>query len=478
LIRENYLSTKHLRAIVLDEADTLLNFGDNPEVEWLLDGMPNDYQLVLASATINKRVEKFVGEVMELEVGEEGYVVVAGGDSSDNGGFIFDDGISMDGEQERDINLAVDVEGEFDSEPNGSNQSSTPVVRHWSMPASPTSRIALTSDLIITLTPRRGIVFVPTKAEVESVSQELAERLTAKDVSVHILHGDMVQQARSRTMNAFRDDSATVTRILIATDVAARGLDLPAVDLVLQYGVPRKTGKDGTYDSELYIHRTGRAGRFGNTRSADAILLYDRTQGETATINKLGEEMESLHGIVIAPRQLPSPGEVMDASYERVMRLCDGFGTGTQSLVHYFAEKLSADLIEPIGEAAGSGRSENELFLIRRLATAMASLSGLDDVVPARSLLTADPGDRTIRVWNDSCDSGNPLSPSEVTKLVKSLGSGKLGRVSTCADGSVIFDLGARKADLLLESAANEANVGGGGWHFDMPGSLPTMPQT
>ncbi len=433
--------------IVLDEADTLLNFGDNPEVEWLLDGMPNDYQLVLASATINKRVEKFVGEVMELEVGEEGYVVVAGGDSSDNGGFIFDDGISMDGEQERDMNLAVDVEGEFDSEPNGSNQSSTPVVRHWSIPASPTSRIALTSDLIITLTPRRGIVFVPTKAEVESVSQELAERLTAKDVSVHILHGDMVQQARSRTMNAFRDDSATVTRILIATDVAARGLDLPAVDLVLQYGVPRKTGKDGTYDSELYIHRTGRAGRFGNTRSADAILLYDRTQGETATINKLGEEMESLHGIVIAPRQLPSPSEVMDASYERVMRLCDG-------------------------------RSENELFLIRRLATAMASLSGLDDVVPARSLLTADPGDRTIRVWNDSCDSGNPLSPSEVTKLVKSLGSGKLGRVSTCADGSVIFDLGARKADLLLESAANEANVGGGGWHFDMPGSLPTMPQT
>ena len=308
LIRENFLSTKHLRSIVLDEADTLLNFGDNPEVEWLLDGMLNDYQLVLASATVNKRVEKFVGEVMELEVGEEGYVVVGVGDSSDNGGFIIDDGIAMDGAQEIDTNLDVNIEvhakssGEFDSEPNGSNQSSTPVVRHWSMPASPTSRIALTSDLIITLTPRRGIVFVPTKAEVESVAQELAERLTAKDFSVHILHGDMVQQARSRTINAFRDDSARITRILIATDVAARGLDLPAVDLVLQYGVPRKTGKDGTYDSELYIHRTGRAGRFGNTRSADAIVLYDRTQGETATLNKLGEEMEHLHGIVIANR--------------------------------------------------------------------------------------------------------------------------------------------------------------------------------
>lgn len=441
MIRENYLSTKHLRSIVLDEADTLLNFGDNPEVEWLLDGMVNDYQLVLASATVNKRVEKFVGEIMELEVGGEGYVVVGRGDSSDNRGIISDDGIAMDGAQGIDTNLDDDIEvhaesrGEFDSEKNCSDQSKNPTVRHWSMPASPTSRITLTSDLIITMTPRRGIVFVPTKAEVESVAQELTER-SAKDVSVHILHGDMVQQARSRTINAFRDDSASVTRILIATDVAARGLDLPAVDLVVQYGVPRKTGKDGTYDSELYIHRTGRAGRFGNTRAADAVLLYDRTQGETATLNKLVDEMEHLHSIVIAPRQLPSPSEVMDASYERVMRLCDGFGTGSQSLVHYFAEKLSGDLIQSNGERSESGPSDNELFFIHRLATAMASLSGLDDVVPARSLLTADPGDRTIRVWNESYDTTNPLSPSEVTKLVKSLGSGKLGRISTCNDGS------------------------------------------
>ena len=61
-------------------------------------------------------------------------------------------------------------------------------------------------------------------------------------------------------------------------------LDLPAVDLVVQFGVPRMTGKDGTFDSELYIHRTGRAGRFGNLRTADAIVLYDRTQGEATTL--------------------------------------------------------------------------------------------------------------------------------------------------------------------------------------------------
>lgn len=452
LIRDNYLSTKHIRSIVLDEADALLNFGDNPEVEWLLDGMTNDYQLILASATINKRVEKFVSEVMELEVGEKGYLVV--------------DGFTND---DRDITINGKIE----------NQCETPTVRHWSMPSSPASRITLTSDLIITLTPRRGIVFVPTKVEAESVAQELSERLSANDVSIHILHGDMVQQARSRTISAFRENSARITtRILIATDVAARGLDLPAIDLVLQYGVPRKTGKDGTYDSELYIHRTGRAGRFGNTRSADAIVLYDRTQGESTTLNKLGEEMKDLHSIVIMPRQLPSPCEVMDASYERVMRLCTDFGTGTPNLVRYFAGKLSDEMKANTGGTITSASSnDNEMFLIHRLATAMASLSGLDDVVPPRSLLTADSGDRTIRVWSDSCDSSNPLSPSEVTKLVKSLGSGKLGRMTTCEDGSVVFDLGSRKAELLLETAAND-DTNLSGWHFEIPFTLPTLTLT
>jgi superfamily II DNA/RNA helicase len=483
LIRENYLSTKYIRSIVLDEADTLLNFADNPEVEWLLDGMTNDYQLILASATINKRVEKFVSEVMELEVGEEGYLVVDTpyGDDDHGGLFTNDDDITIDGKSEKHLD-DVDMEvGQVESSGiNTAYQLETPTVRHWSMPSSPASRITLTSDLLITLAPRRGIVFVPTKAEVESVAQELSERLSANDVSIHILHGDMVQQARSRTIRAFRDDSARIitTRILIATDVAARGLDLPAIDLVLQYGVPRKTGKDGTYDSELYIHRTGRAGRFGNTRSADAIVLYDRTQGESTTLNKLREEMKDLHSIVIMPRQLPSPSEVMDASYERVMRLCTDFGTGTPNLVRYFAGKLSDEMkANNGGETTTSSSSDNAMFLIHRLATAMASLSGLDDVVPPRSLLTADPGDRTIRVWSDSCDANNPLSPSEVTKLVKSLGSGKLGKISTCEDGSVVFDLGSRKAELLLESAAanDDTKLVESGWHFEIPVSLPTL---
>ncbi|KAL7546905.1 hypothetical protein ACHAWF_016439 [Thalassiosira exigua] len=423
--------------------------------------MENDYQLVLASATVNKRVERFVEDVMELAVGERGYVVLdADGSAS-----------AINGENENLGGVEEDPSRETASAPKSSDNK--PVVNHWSMAAGAASRIGLTSDLIITISPRRGIIFVPSKAEAEGVAQELMERLsTASDVSVHILHGDMMQAARSRTINAFSADTTKMARILVATDVASRGLDLPAVDLVLQYGVPRRNGKDGTCDFELYTHRTGRAGRFGSTRSADAILLYDRSQGEQTTLGKLQEEMNRHRNVDIIPRQLPSPSEVMKASYDRAAFRCEEFGrhvhsdVDSQSLIKYFSDRLSDDL------SCHAGASEKETILMKRLATAMAALSGLDGSVPPRSLLTADHRDRTIRVWNNSSNSSNPLSPPEVTKVLKALGSGKLGRISITRDGSAVLDLASKKAERLLKHAAADDDLLASGWHFEMPASL------
>ena len=472
LIREGFLSTSYVRSIVLDEGDLLLNFQDNSEVEWLLEGMRNDYQLVLASATINKLVETFVGEVMELEVGEEGYVNMVDEYATTN-----DDGVETD-------DIGFEIEGATEE-----RSTQEEVVRHWSMAASARDRTALVSDLIITSAPRRGIIFVPSKAEVEVVAQELTERLSStNDVSVHVLHGDMVQAARSRTIVAFRGDNTETTptqtnmsRILVATDVASRGLDIPTVDLVLQYGVPRKNGKDGTFDSELFIHRTGRAGRFGSTRTADTILLYDRSQGEGSTLKGLQDEMIRLRGAEILPKTLPSPGEVMNAAYQRALQRFEkfdkegeGYDREKQDLVQYFENRLMKDVLV---EHSDSGPSQTESLLMKRLAAAMAALSGLEEIVPPRSLLTANPSDRTIRVWNDSCSRSNPLSPPEVTKLVKELGSGKLGRISICEDGSAVFDLSRSKAKRLLQNADNnEMSSLVGGWQFELPESLSAIP--
>ena len=468
LIREGYLTTSHVRSIVLDEGDILLNFQDNPEVEWLLEGMRNDYQLVLASATINKRVESFVGEVMELEVGEEGYVNMVDDEATTD-----DSGIETD-------DVGFEVEG-------ASEEQTSQEVRHWSMAASARDRTALASDIIITSAPRRGIIFVPSKAEVEVVAQELTERLSsANDVSVHVLHGDMVQAARSRTIVAFRGDTesmptqSNMSRILVATDVASRGLDIPTVDLVIQYGVPRKNGKDGTFDSELFIHRTGRAGRFGSTRTADTIMLYDRSQGEGTTLKGLQEEMKRLRGVDILQKALPSPGEVMNSAYHRALQRFEKFDTDgeddreKQNLVQYFEKRLMQDVLL---DKSDTEPSPTESLLMKRLAAAMAALSGLEEVVPPRSLLTANPSDRTIRVWNDSCSRSNPLSPPEVTKLVKALGSGKLGRISICEDGSAVFDLSSSKAKRLMQNAGEEEmSALVEGWHFEMPESLSAIP--
>ena len=253
--------------------------------------------------------------------------------------------------------------------------------------------------------------------------------------------------------------------------------------MVLQFGIPRKTGKDGTYDSELYIHRTGRAGRFGNTYTADVIVLYDRARGEGTTLTKLQEEMRRLWGVEILPRTLPSPREVMEASYERAFWRCKEFqrraeneedGEGTRHLVQFFMDKLFDDF-DSIDDDSEVDHNGKETLLLRKLATAMAALSGLEEAVPPRSLLTADPRDRTIRAWTESCNRTNPLSPPEVTQVVKALGSGKLGRIYICEDGSAVFDLGTKRAEQLLKKSAEEEWLKSSGWYFEIPSSLPPI---
>ncbi|OEU14573.1 DEAD-domain-containing protein, partial [Fragilariopsis cylindrus CCMP1102] len=117
-------------------------------------------------------------------------------------------------------------------------------------------------------------IFVPTKSETESVAAFLSDKSSGA-MKIRILHGDMSQSARSRCIALIREESSSSSRqqqsqqqkqqqvgqILVATDVASRGLDLPNVDLVVQYGLPKIAGKDGTISPELYAHRTGRTGR-------------------------------------------------------------------------------------------------------------------------------------------------------------------------------------------------------------------------
>ena len=406
LMREGFLSTESVESIVLDEADVLLNFEDQPEIEMLLNGMENDYQLVLASATVNSRVKEFVKEAMEIDPHSDAFCV------------------------EKSVN---------------GQETTRPTVHHWCTAARSSARSGLALDIVTTLSPRVALIFVATKAEAEAVSDEMADRL--RDMKVSVLHGDLAQSARSRTVAALRQKTkGGKGRILVATDVASRGLDLPAVDLVLQFGIPRRQGRDGTCDSELYTHRAGRAGRVGGgSRPADAILLYD--PAEKRLLPELQADLEDV-GIHLQPRPLPSPSDVMEASYIHARGVCSDFA-GDADFVSFFRNKIESE----VAEMPADDRHE---YLMNQLAAATAALSGLDGAVPERSLLTADTKDRTIRVWTDDSER---LNPAEVTEFVKGLGSGKLGRVSMLEDGSALFDLSEKRTLQVLRAAQEQSET-------------------
>jgi superfamily II DNA/RNA helicase len=463
LVRTEYVDYSEVMTLVLDEADTLLDKGDSPdvysifnEIETAVGYRVNDeYQLVLVSATINKNVREFTED---LEISPRAYIRVEGSDSKVL--------VSPTASSSIDIDHRV--------QNGGGDGFNVPTVQHWHMACKSTIRPSITADLISILSPRLTIIFVPTKSETESVASYLGNQLLMGDI--RILHGDMSQTSRSRSITLIRETAATgVSQILVATDVASRGLDLPNVDLVIQYAIPREAGKEGTFSTELYTHRTGRTGRVrmegDGHDNANAILLYDPAVGEAKILPDLVADVQKELKVSILPKPIPSVQEVVEAGYRR-SRGALGLGAAGSNennnnnnkseLVQYFTSRL---------EQEEGLDTKDPQQLVECLAEAMAALSNLNSSLspfyPQYSLLTRSPGDRTLRL---SRQDGTPLlGPPEVTKYCKELGSGKLGRVSISDDGSALFDLTEKRAKRLLEAvAAHDSEE----YELEMPSSL------
>src|SRR5690606_643591 len=116
-----------------------------------------------------------------------------------------------------------------------------------------------------------GIIFTRTKAD----AQAIAEKLTREGYDIDALHGDLTQQQRDKVMGEFRDKSL---QLLIATDVAARGIDVQGITHVINYELPD--------DVEVYTHRSGRTGRAGNTGVCMSII-HTRETGKLRQIQSI-----------------------------------------------------------------------------------------------------------------------------------------------------------------------------------------------
>lgn len=209
-MRKGTLNLDGLTTLVLDEADEMLRMGFIDDVEWVLEQTPDDIQIALFSATMPPVIRKIAQEYL------------------------------TDPEQ---ITIKVTT-------------ASAENIRQRFWMVSGVHKLDALTRILEAETFDGMIIFVRTK----TATIELAEKLEARGYSAAAINGDMSQALRERTIAHLKNGKLD---ILIATDVAARGLDVDRITHVVNYDIP--------YDTESYVHRIGRTGRAG--RTGDAILF-------------------------------------------------------------------------------------------------------------------------------------------------------------------------------------------------------------
>ena len=227
-IRRKTLQLAHVHMLVLDEADEMLDMGFAEDLEAILAATPEDRQTALFSATLPPRITEIAAAHLRdpVHVRIDREVVPAG---------------------------------------------NAPKVRQVAYIVSRANKKATLGRILDVESPVATIVFCRTRTEVD----DLTEMLNGRGVRAEALHGGLSQDQRDRVMKRFR---AHTTDLLIATDVAARGLDVPHVSHVVNYDVPTA--------AEAYVHRIGRTGRA--RREGVAITLAEpREQGLLRNIERL-----------------------------------------------------------------------------------------------------------------------------------------------------------------------------------------------
>ncbi|PWA82452.1 zinc finger, CCHC-type [Artemisia annua] len=371
LIGSNSLKLGEVQFLVLDEADQMLAVGFEEDVEHILEKLPAERQSMLFSATMPGWVKKLSRKYLNNP-------------------------------------LTIDLVGDQD-------EKLAEGIKLYAIPTTSTSKRTILGDLV-TVYAKGGktIVFTQTKRDADEVSLALTNSITSE-----ALHGDISQHQRERTLNGFRQGKFTV---LVATDVASRGLDIPNVDLVIHYELPN--------DAETFVHRSGRTGRAG--KEGRAILMF--TNSQRRTIRSLERDVGCKFEFVSPP----AVEDVLESSAQQVVATLAGVH---QESVQFFtptAEKL----IEEQGASA--------------LAAALAQLSGFSKPPSSRSLISHEQGWTTLQLTRDPSLTRGFMSARTVTGFladVYATAADELGKIHIIADEEVqgaVFDLPEEIAKKLL----------------------------
>ena len=249
-MRRKTVKTDHVHTVVLDEADEMLNMGFLEDMETILSQLPEERQTLMFSATMPQAIAEIARKFQT-------------------------DPVTV-----RVIKKELTV----------------PKVTQYYYEVKPKNKVEVMCRLLDLYDPKLSVVFCNTKRQVD----ELVQALQGRGYFAEGLHGDLKQVQRDRVMESFRKGR---TDILVATDVAARGIDVGNVEAVFNYDIPQ--------DDEYYVHRIGRTGRAGREGKAFSLVV--------------GREVYKLRDIQrycktkIIPQAIPSLNDITEIKAEKIL---------------------------------------------------------------------------------------------------------------------------------------------------------------
>ena len=272
-MRRKTIRVDQVHTVVLDEADEMLNMGFLEDMETILGQLPQERQTVMFSATMPPAIAEIARK------------------------------FQTDPVMVRVVKKELTV----------------PKVIQYYYEVKPKNKVEVLCRLLDLYSPKLSLLFCNTKKGVD----ELVLALQGRGYFAEGLHGDLKQEQRDRVMNGFRNGR---TEILVATDVAARGIDVDDVEAVFNYDIPQ--------DDEYYVHRIGRTGRAGREGKAFSLVV--------------GKEVYKLRDIQrycktkIIPQAIPSLDDITDIKVEKIMDQVRDMleGSDLSQMVNVIEQKL------------------------------------------------------------------------------------------------------------------------------------------
>lgn len=318
MMRRKTIKLNHIKVVVLDEADEMLDMGFKEDIEAILETTPKERQTMLFSATIPGVIQKLAKRFMKdpVKIGTTSGIVTV------------------------------------------------PAIEQVYLEVPEKLKFEVLCRMLDTQLPSLAIVFGRTRKRVN----ELSEALNKRGYPADGIHGDLIQSKRNAVLQQFKNGKIEV---LVATDVAARGLDITGVTHVYNFDIPQ--------DAESYVHRIGRTGRAGKTGMSVTFV----TPRETALLRQI----ERTTGHVVARMPVPSMSEAIEGQQRVAVEKILGVIGGTDiSKYKGMAESLleEHDAVVLLSGALKLLSKEREVANVE-----------LTEEAPARSKHTREPGGRS-----------------------------------------------------------------------------------